>query len=110
MANTLDGGVGTQLRNRVDPWVAELTGEVGPDDGAGTDTPGEFGFQPGQGNTFLFAFDDAGKLVQLGRERSSSCRACRRPPAWLRLARPPMGRTSARSTSSSARAVVPSGC
>ena len=49
---------------RVEPWVERLTGNQ-PDDDDGP----AFGFQPGAGNTFLFAFDDAGALVQLGRER-----------------------------------------
>ena len=35
----------------------------------GRDGDPGFGFQPGQGNTYLFAFDDAGQVVQLGRER-----------------------------------------
>lgn len=63
VANTLAGASTAQLHNRVDPWVAGLTGA----DPSGDQAPG-FGFQPGQGNTFLFAFDNAGQLVQLGRE------------------------------------------
>ncbi len=64
VAGTLAGASVDQLAARVDPWVARLGGErVGRDEDPG------FGFQPGQGNTFLFAFDDAGQLVQLGRER-----------------------------------------
>jgi signal transduction histidine kinase len=69
VANTLVGASVTQLANRVDPWVSRLSGKVDPDHGAGTDTPGgQFGFQPGQGNTFLFAFDSTGQPVQLGRQ------------------------------------------
>ena len=64
VANTLTGASTAQLHNRVDPWVARLTG-TDPSPGQG---PG-FGFQPGQGNTYLFAFDNGGELVQLGRER-----------------------------------------
>ncbi len=64
VAGTLAGASVDQLSARVDPWVARLDGQrVGRDGDPG------FGFQPGQGNTFLFAFDDAGQLVQLGRER-----------------------------------------
>ena len=64
VAGTLTGASVDQLSARVDPWVARLEGERLGRDG----DPG-FGFQPGRGNTFLFAFDDAGKFVQLGRER-----------------------------------------
>src|SRR6186713_3318406 len=53
-ASTLSGASISQLENRVDPWVARLTGED-PDG----DDGGDFGFQPGAGNTFLFAFDNA---------------------------------------------------
>jgi signal transduction histidine kinase len=63
-ASTLTGASVSELENRVDPWVARLTG-LDADDGDG----GDFGFQPGAGNTFLFAFDDGGRPVQLGRER-----------------------------------------
>jgi signal transduction histidine kinase len=63
VAGTLAGASVAQLSARVDPWVARLEGERRDDDEPG------FGFQPGQGNTFLFAFDDSGQLVQLGRER-----------------------------------------
>ena len=63
VANTLAGASTAQLHNRVDPWVARLTA-ADPNPGQ---APG-FGFQPGQGNTFLFAFDNTGELVQLGRE------------------------------------------
>ena len=64
VAGTLAGASMDQLSARVDPWVARLEGQrIGH-----SDDPG-FGFQPGQGNTYLFAFDDAGQLVQLGRER-----------------------------------------
>ena len=40
-----------------------------PAPGPTTTTGPAFGFQPGAGNTFLFAFDDGGAPVQLGRER-----------------------------------------
>ena len=63
-ASTLAGASITQLDNRVEPWVARLAGK-GPD---GDDRPG-FGFQPGNGNTFLFAFDDNGTQVGLEGER-----------------------------------------
>jgi signal transduction histidine kinase len=43
--------------------VAALQGQQDPDQ-----QPPGFGFQPGRGNTFLFAFDSQGKSVQLGRE------------------------------------------
>ena len=64
VAGTLAGASVAQLSARVDPWVARLEGQPR----GGEVEPG-FGFQPGQGNTFLFAFDDTGQLVQLGRER-----------------------------------------
>ncbi len=64
VAGTLAGASVDQLSARVDPWVARLQGERPGRDG----DPG-FGFLPGQGNTYLFAFDDAGQAVQLGRER-----------------------------------------
>jgi len=63
VANTLASASLTQLSNRVDPWAHILQGTA--------DVPGQppgFGFQPGRGNTFLFAFDNQGKAVQLGRE------------------------------------------
>jgi len=66
VANTLFNASVTQLSNRVDPWVTRLAGGTDPDNGAGTDLPGgQFGFQPGQGNTYLFAFDSNGQPVQL---------------------------------------------
>jgi len=52
-----------QLSGRVDPWTGVLQGQA-----HGPDQPPGFGFQPGRGNTFLFAFDDQGQAVQLGRE------------------------------------------
>jgi signal transduction histidine kinase len=63
VANTLATASIDQLSNRVDPWVSALEGTV--------DTPGQppgFGFQPGRGNTYLFAFDAEGAPVRLGRE------------------------------------------
>ena len=62
-ASTLARASMTQLEDRVDPWVARLAGQA-PDG----DRP-PFGFQPGNGNTFLFAFDDAGRQVGLEGER-----------------------------------------
>src|SRR5215211_4299214 len=64
VAGSLAGASVGQLEDRVDPWVARLTGTQ-PDDADGP----AFGFQPGAGNTYLFAFDNAGAPVQLGRER-----------------------------------------
>jgi signal transduction histidine kinase len=63
VANTLASASVTQLSGRVDPWTDVLQGEA-----HGPDQPPGFGFQPGRGNTFLFAFDDQGHAVQLGRE------------------------------------------
>ena len=62
VANTLAAASMNQLDDRTQPWVAALQGQ--PD----SDEPPGFGFQPGRGNTFLFAFDSNGKAVQLGRE------------------------------------------
>jgi signal transduction histidine kinase len=63
VANTLASASVNQLSGRVDPWTNVLEGR--PD---APDQPPGFGFQPGRGNTFLFAFDNQGKAVQLGRE------------------------------------------
>ena len=63
VANTLASASVTQLSGRVDPWTDVLQGQD-----HGPDQPPGFGFQPGRGNTFLFAFDDQGHAVQLGRE------------------------------------------
>ena len=63
VANTLATASIDQLSNRIDPWVAALEGTL--------DTPvqpPEFGFLPGRGNTYLFAFDAEGAPVRLGRE------------------------------------------
>jgi signal transduction histidine kinase len=65
VANTLASASIEQLSARIDPWVARLTAPA--DDGPAQPPPG-FGFQPGRGNTFLFAFDDKGNPVQLERE------------------------------------------
>ena len=65
VAGSLAGASVEQLDARVEPWVERLTGTQ-PDDDEGP----AFGFQPGAGNTFLFAFDNAGAPVQLGRERT----------------------------------------
>jgi signal transduction histidine kinase len=63
VANTLTAASVGQLEARTDPWVAALQGDPSPGE------PPGFGFQPGRGNTFLFAFDSDGEAVQLGRER-----------------------------------------
>src|SRR6185503_19275286 len=63
VANTLASASLTQLSGRVDPWANVLQGNS-----SDPDQPPGFGFQPGRGNTFLFAFDDGGNAVQLGRE------------------------------------------
>jgi signal transduction histidine kinase len=64
VANTLAAASVQQLSNRVEPWVTVLEGTTGE---PGTAPPG-FGFVPGRGNTFLFAFDAVGEPVRLGRE------------------------------------------
>ncbi len=63
VANTLASASVTQLENRVDPWSDALQGRSND-----PDQPPGFGFQPGRGNTFLFAFDNQGQAVQLARE------------------------------------------
>jgi len=63
VASTLANASLTQLEDRTEPWVTALQGQQNPDQ-----PPPGFGFQPGRGNTFLFAFDSQGKAVQLGRE------------------------------------------
>lgn len=64
VANTLAAASLGQLSNRVDPVADALEGRL---DNPGQ-PPGSFGFQFGNGNTFLFAFNNAGQPVQLGRE------------------------------------------
>ena len=64
VANSLASASVTQLRNRTDPVADALEGRSDDPGGPG----GGFGFQLGRGNTFLFAFDDQGQPVQLGRE------------------------------------------
>ena len=70
VAGALEQSSVTWLADRVDPWVLRLESGQDPDNGAGTDRPDalQFGFEPGAGNTYLFAFDDAGTPVQLGRQ------------------------------------------
>jgi len=64
VANTLASASLGQLSSRIDPVADALEGHsVDPDQ-----PPGPFGFIPGRGNTFLFAFDDQGQAVQLARE------------------------------------------
>jgi signal transduction histidine kinase len=63
VANSLASASVSQLTNRTDPVSAALAGRA--NDG---DEPG-FGFQLGAGNTFLFAFDNDGDPVQLGRDQ-----------------------------------------
>lgn len=63
VANTLAAASLRQLDGRTGPWVAALQGPSDP-----AQPPPGFGFQPGRGNTFLFAFDSDGEAVQLGRE------------------------------------------
>ena len=62
VANSLASASVAQLSNRVDPWVARLEGQEP------SGRPPGFGFLPGRGNTFLFAFDNAGNPVQLQTE------------------------------------------
>jgi signal transduction histidine kinase len=64
VASSLAGASVASLENRVDPLIVQLSGQQ-RDDGD-RDTPA-FGFQPGAGNTFLFAFDNEGQPVGLGR-------------------------------------------
>jgi signal transduction histidine kinase len=63
VANTLAAASVSQLEDRTDPVAAALQGQLEPGE-----PPSPFGFQPGRGNTFLFAFDSQGNAVQLGRE------------------------------------------
>src|SRR5512141_3070636 len=64
--STLVGASVAQLSNRVNPVVASLTGQPDPDSGAGTDVGGNpFGFLPGRGNVWLFAFNADGHQVRL---------------------------------------------
>jgi signal transduction histidine kinase len=65
VANTLTTASVDQLSSRVDPWVARLESSDG-----GPGVPPGFGFLPGRGNTYLFAFDDGGAPVQLAGERA----------------------------------------
>jgi signal transduction histidine kinase len=68
VANTLVGSSIQQLRARVDPVVASLSG-TDPDHGSGTDAPtSPFGLQPGRGSVWLFAFDANGNQVRLDRQ------------------------------------------
>jgi len=62
-ANTLASASVSQLDGRVDPVAAALEGTA-----TDRDQPPGFGFQLGAGNTFLFAFDNQGQAVQLGRD------------------------------------------
>jgi signal transduction histidine kinase len=64
VANTLATASVGQLSNRIDPVSDALEGRSDDPD----QQPGPFGFQPGRGNTFLFAFDNQGRAVQLARE------------------------------------------
>src|SRR5829696_5602493 len=64
VANTLAAASVGQLEARTNPVAAALQGQQTPGN-----APDAFGFQPGRGNTFLFAFDSEGDAVQLGRER-----------------------------------------
>lgn len=65
VASSLAGASVGQLAARTDPVAAVLTGQP---QGSGVPDPGPFGFRPGTGNTFLFAFDVDGDPVQLGRD------------------------------------------
>jgi signal transduction histidine kinase len=67
--NTLVEASVAQLSNRVNPVVALLTGQPDPDNGAGTDASGNpFGFLPGRGNVWLFAFNADGEQVRLNNQ------------------------------------------
>jgi len=64
VANTLAAASLDQLSNRIDPVADGLEGrQPDPDQ-----PPGPFGFVFGGGNVFLFAFDDQGQSVRLGRD------------------------------------------
>jgi signal transduction histidine kinase len=61
----------TQLANPVDRVVALNTGgHPDTENGAGTDAPGvsPFGFVPGRGNIWMYAFDSQGHQVPLGHQ------------------------------------------
>ena len=63
VANTLSSASLNQLAQRIDPVADGLEGRADDPD----QQPSPFGFQFGAGNTFLFAFDDSGRVVQLNR-------------------------------------------
>jgi signal transduction histidine kinase len=65
VANSLAGASVAQLTARIDPVAAALQGQP---QAPGSGEPNVFGFRPGTGNTFLFAFDGDGDSVQLGRD------------------------------------------
>jgi len=69
VANTLVAASVDKLSSVVRPVAALYSGQPDPDGGAGTDNQvGGFGFQPGHGGSWLFAFTAAGEPVQLGRQ------------------------------------------
>ena len=69
VANTLVAASVQKLSSVVRPVAALYSGQPDPDNGAGSDSSGGgFGFQPGRGGSWLFAFTAAGEPVQLGRQ------------------------------------------
>ena len=66
VANTLVAASVQKLTSVVRPVAARYSGERDPDNGAGADSPGGmFGFQPGHGGYWLFAFTADGQPVEL---------------------------------------------
>jgi len=69
VANTLAAASVQKLSSVVRPVAALYSGQPDPDNGAGSDSSGGgFGFQPGRGGSWLFAFTADGEPVQLGRQ------------------------------------------
>ena len=91
--NTLVSASVSQLAARVDPVVASLSGQVDPENGAGTGAPtSPFGFEPGRGNIFLFAFDASGNQVQLNRQPTVALAGMPEPGGLAAALAAPSGR------------------
>ncbi len=91
--NTLVGASVAQLSNRVNPVVAGLTGQPDPDTGAGTDVPGNpFGFLPGRGNVWLFAFNADGQQVRLNNQPVVALEGMPQPDSLAAARTAPNGR------------------
>ncbi len=108
VASTLVNASVSQLEARVDPVVSVLSGKTDPDSpSGGSSSASPFGFQPGRGSIFLFAFDASGNQVQLQGQPTVALAGMPEPGSLAAAAASPDGRDVREVTITVGSAVFP---